>query len=200
MLALASLTVGAAVALAFVASKNNTATRVTTSGVVDIGGAFTLTDHKGRSVTEKSLLGKYSLVFFGFTYCPDVCPIALQNITAALDMLGPNSERITPIFITTDPERDTAEKIAEFVKGFHKDLIGLTGTPEQIKSAAKAYRVYYAKAMNKDAPGGYTIDHMTVIYFMGPDGKYISHFNHATPAKDMAKRINLILEHNGKAS
>ena len=201
ILALASLLVGAGLAMAlFLWSKNNQVTRVQTSGVADIGGAFKLTNHRGQPVTEKTLLGRYTLVFFGFTTCPDICPVALQNITAALEMMGSDGDRITPVFITTDPERDTVEKVAAFVKGFHEKLIGLTGTPEQVKIVAQAYRIYYSKAMNKDAPDGYSIDHSSVIYLMGRDGKYITHFRHTTTAKDMARRINLILEHIDKSS
>jgi len=200
ILALLALLAGAGLAMSLVLLKSREVLRVQTSGVAAIGGAFELTDHLGRRFTEKNLLGKYSLVFFGFTYCPDICPVALQKMTAAIDMLGTDGDRITPIFITTDPERDTVEKIAEFVKSFRKNTIGLTGSPEQIKNTARAYKIFYSKSVNKDAPGGYGMDHSSVIYLMGPDGKYITHFRASTTPGNMAKKLNLILEHNGKSS
>ena len=194
ILSLSALAIGAALAFALVSSPGRQPLRTTTSGTALIGGAFTLTDHHGKQTTEKMLLGKYSLVFFGFTYCPDVCPVAMQNVSAALDLMGTDADKIRPIFITTDPERDTVEKVAQFVSSFHKNTIGLTGTVEQIKAASKAYRVYSAKKKNADMPDGYTIDHASIIYFMGPDGKYVTHFNHSTPPNVMASRIKLIFE------
>ena len=200
LISVAALAIGAALAFAIVLSTPKGPPRIKTTGTAAIGGAFRLTNHLGRDVSEKTFLGKYSLVFFGFTYCPDICPVALQNIGAALDMMGSNADKITPIFITTDPERDTVEKVAEFVSRFHKNLVGLTGTVAQVKVATKAYRIYSAKRKNADMPDGYTIDHASIIYLMGPDGKYITHFNHTTPPKAMAARINLILEQIAKSS
>ena len=192
IISLSALAVGAALAVMLISSPGPRPGKVKTTGTAAIGGAFTLTNHHGQVVTEKSLLGKYSLIFFGFTYCPDVCPVAMQNMTAALDMLGDEADRITPVFITTDPERDTVEKVAEHVAAFHKSFIGLTGTTEQVKTASKAYRIYAAKSKNADMPDGYTINHASIIYLMGPDGKYLTHFNHSTPPKAMALRIKLI--------
>ena len=120
------------------------------------------------------------LVFFGFTYCPDVCPTALQVMAAALDKLGPKAERITPVLITVDPERDTPAQLASYVKSFHPRLVGLTGTPAEIDAVAKAYRVYVKKVPDPKSTAGYTIDHSSIIYVMGPDGAYRTHFTHAT--------------------
>ena len=181
LVSIAATFIGAALAFSLIMSSYKGAPRIQTTGVADIGGTFSLTNHRGQEITDKSLLGKFSLIFFGFTYCPDICPVALQNMTAALDMLGSNAEQITPIFITTDPERDSVEKVAEFVKGFHKSMVGLTGTVDQVKVATKVYRIYAAKKKTADMPGGYTIEHASTIYLMGRDGKYITHFNHSTP-------------------
>ena len=111
-----------------------------------VGGPFSLTDQDGRRVSEKDFLGKHMLVFFGYTYCPDICPTELQVMTAALDTLGPEAEKIQPVFVSVDPERDTPEVLKSYVENFGPRLIGLTGTPEEIAAIAKAYRVYYAKA------------------------------------------------------
>ena len=198
LISAAALAIGAAMAFAIVSLPRNGPLKIKTTGTAQIGGAFTLTNHLGQQISEKNLLGKYSLVFFGFTYCPDICPIALQNVSAALEMMGPGADQIMPIFITTDPERDTVEKVALFIKGFHKSFVGLTGTVDQVKIATKAYRIYSAKKVNPDMPGGYSIDHASIIYLMGPDGKYLTHFNHSTPPKVMASRINLIIEQIAK--
>lgn len=151
-----------------------------------IGGPFTLTDHSGKRVTDQDFRGRYMLVFFGFTYCPDVCPSGLQVIAAALDKLGPQADRITPIFISIDPERDTPAQLASYVKSFHPRLIGLTGTPAEIEPVIKAYRVYVKKVEDAKSTAGYTIDHSTFIYLMGPDGAYRTHFTHATSVDAMA--------------
>lgn len=200
ILALLALLAGAGLAMSLLLSQSKQVLKVQTSGEADIGGAFKLTDHLGQPFTEKELLGKYSLVFFGFTYCPDICPVALQKMTAAVEMMAADGDKVIPVFITTDPERDTVEKVAAFVKAFHKNTIGLTGTPEQIKSVAKAYKIFYSKSVNKDAPGGYGMDHSSVIYLMGPDGKYITHFRASATPGDMAGKLNLILQSNGKSS
>jgi cytochrome oxidase Cu insertion factor (SCO1/SenC/PrrC family) len=159
------------------------------SGVALVGGPFTLTDHNGREVTEKTFLGKYMLIFFGFTFCPDVCPTELQVITAALDEMGPAGEKIQPLFITVDPERDTPEVLKAYVSNFGPRLIGLTGTPEQVAAAAKAYRVYYAKVSNSGSAADYMMDHSTIIYLMGPDGRFVKHMTYTTDAAKLAAEL-----------
>lgn len=159
------------------------------NGVALVGGPFTLTDHTGREVTEKTFLGKYLLVFFGFTFCPDICPTELQVITAALDQMGPAGEAIQPVFITIDPARDTPEVLKAYVSNFGPRLLGLTGTPEQIAAAAKAYRVYYAKAANSGADENYVMDHSTIIYLMGPDGRFVRHMPYTTDAAKLAAEL-----------
>ena len=117
-----------------------------TSGIAKIGGPFTLTDHTGATRTEKDFRGKLMLIYFGYTYCPDVCPTALQVMSVAMQSLGDKGASVKPIFITVDPERDTAKHLSDYVKNFDAKMMGLTGTADQIKQAAKVYRVYYRKA------------------------------------------------------
>lgn len=162
----------------------------TKSGKALIGGPFELTDHTGKKVTDKDYRGKFMLVYFGFTYCPDVCPTELQNIAGALDLIGAERrKKITPIFITIDPERDTQELMASYVENFHPDLVGLTGTPEQIRKVGKAYRVYYKKVIDKDSPDGYTMDHSALVFLMDKNGYYVRHFSHGTTPKQMAEGL-----------
>src|SRR5947209_4821108 len=144
-----------------------------------IGGPFALIDHNSEPRTDKDFGGKLMLVYFGFTYCPDVCPTDLQNIGLALDMLGEAGERIQPLFITVDPARDTPEHLKDYVPMFHPRLIGLTGDAAAIHSAAAAYRAYYAQVPLKD--DDYTVDHSSFVYLMGADGEYLGFFPPGTP-------------------
>lgn len=162
-------------------------------GKAKIGGPFTLTDHNGRKVTDKTFRGKYMLVYFGFTYCPDVCPGELQVMSDALRRLGSKSKRIAPLFITIDPERDTVEQMASYVPNFSPQLIGLTGTPKQIRDVARAYKVFFNKVKDKGSSDGYTMDHSSIIYLMGPSGEFITHFPHGTTSKAIAKRLASII-------
>ncbi len=137
-----------------------------------IGGPFTLIDHTGKLRSDTEFRGKLMLIYFGYTYCPDVCPTDLMAISQAIDSLGADGETIQPIFISVDPERDTVARLAEYVSAFHPRLIGLTGSPEQIRSVALSYKAYYAKV--KDERGeDYAIDHTGVIYLIGRNGQYL---------------------------
>jgi cytochrome oxidase Cu insertion factor (SCO1/SenC/PrrC family) len=162
-------------------------------GQAMIGGPFSLTDHTGKRVTDRDFRGQTLLVFFGFTFCPDVCPSGLQVVAAALDKLGPKARDVTPLFITIDPDRDTPVQLATYVKSFHPRLVGLTGTPAEIEAAVKAYRVYAKKVVDPKSTAGYTMDHSTFIYVMGPDGAYRTHFTHTTSADAMAERLAKVL-------
>lgn len=159
-------------------------------GTALIGGPFTLVDQTGRTRTDKDFADGYMLIYFGYTYCPDVCPTALQVMSQAMDRLPPKvAAKIVPIFITIDPGRDTAAQLATYVGNFHPRLVGLTGTPEQIAAAARAYRVYYARSKENDSATDYLMDHSSVIFLMGPGGTYLTHFTHTTPADKMAEAI-----------
>lgn len=159
------------------------------TGTALVGGPFTLTDHNGKRVTDQDFRGKYMLIFFGFTFCPDVCPSELQVMSAALDELGPAGDKIQPVFITVDPLRDTPEAMKVYVSNFHPRLVGLTGSPEDIAAVAKAYRVYYAKAKGTEDKPDYLMDHSTILYLMGPDGKFVKHFTYGTDAKALAEAL-----------
>ena len=158
-----------------------------------IGGPFALTDHTGKRVTDQDFRGRYTLVLFGFTFCPDICPSALQVMSAALDKLGPKADRFVPILITVDPERDTPMQLASYVQSFHPRLVGLTGTPAEVDAVVKAYRVYVRKVTDPKSTAGYSIDHTSLIYVMGPDGAYVTHFAHTTNADVMAERLAKLL-------
>ena len=155
-----------------------------------VGGPFTLTDQTGKTVTNADFKGRYMLVYFGYTFCPDVCPTELQVMSAALDKLGPAGNNIVPIFITVDPARDTPKVMAQYVANFNPRFVGLTGSAEQIAAVAKAYRVYYAKAKGWEKAGdSYLMDHSSIIYLMGPDGKFVQHFTYTTDASGLADKL-----------
>ncbi|MCB1433238.1 MAG: SCO family protein [Alphaproteobacteria bacterium] len=160
----------------------------TGTGEALVGGPFTLVDQTGKSITDKDFRGKYMLIFFGYTYCPDVCPTELQVMMAAIDTLGPRAAEVQPIFITIDPDRDTPEVMQSYVENFGPSLVGLTGTAEQIAQVAKAYRVYYAKSGNTKTQD-YLMDHSSIIYLMGPDGLFVKHFTYTTDAAALAEGI-----------
>ncbi len=159
------------------------------SGVALVGGPFSMVDQDGKRVTEKDFLGKYMLVFFGYTYCPDVCPTELQVMTAALDQMGPEASRIQPIFVSIDPARDTPAVLKAYVGNFGPRLIGLTGTAEEVAAIAKAYRVYYAKAATSGSGTDYLMDHSSIIYLMGPDGRFVTHMAYTTDAAKLAAEL-----------
>lgn len=164
------------------------------SGTALIGGPFTMLNEKGETVTEKTYAGKYMLLFFGFTNCGDICPTELQVIAAAFSEMGATSDVITPILVTVDPERDTPQVMAEYVKNFHPRLQGLTGSAEQIAQFAKIYHIYFQKVPDLKNPANYTMDHSSILYLMGPDGKFIKHFTYTTDAKNLAERLKKVLQ------
>lgn len=157
-----------------------------------VGGGFALTDQFGKARTDADFRGQFMLVFFGFTNCPDICPVTLQTVSDALDQLGDAAAKVTPIFITVDPARDTPEVLRDYVANFHPRLVALTGNAEDIGKVAKEYRVYYAKVSGDkapDDPAAYLMDHSAIVYLMGPDGAFITHFSPGTSAADMAKGL-----------
>lgn len=158
-------------------------------GTALIGGPFELTDQTGKRVTDQAFRGKYMLVFFGYTYCPDVCPGTLQVVSAALDRLGPAGDDITPVFVTIDPARDTPEVIRDYAKSFHPRLVALTGSDTDIDKAARAYRVYYAKAKGTGSGKDYLMDHATFLYLMDKEGKFLKHFGATTNPDELANGL-----------
>jgi cytochrome oxidase Cu insertion factor (SCO1/SenC/PrrC family) len=155
-----------------------------------IGGPFTLTDQTGKQRSDTDFRGKLMVVYFGYTYCPDVCPTDLMAVTQALDALGPAAKGIQPVFITIDPERDT-KVLAQYVSAFHHSLVGLTGSPEAIRKVANLYKAFYAKVQNERG-GDYSIDHTGVIYLMGRNGEYLGFM----PPQTSPDRLTEILRKN----
>lgn len=154
-----------------------------------IGGPFQLTDQAGKTRSEGDFRGKLLLVYFGFTFCPDICPTDLQAIGLAMDQLGAAADGVQPLFITLDPERDTVAHLAQYVSLFHPRLIGLTGSAHAVNAAAEAYRVYYKRVAFQKNEADYTIDHSAFVYLMDRDGKYLGFFPPGTPAERMVEMI-----------
>jgi len=161
------------------------------SGKAAIGGAYTLVDHTGKTVTDVDFHGKAQLIYFGYAYCPDVCPTALQQIGIALSLAGNAADHYQPMFITIDSERDTPEMMAQYVtnNGFPDSLIGLTGSPEQLKQAMTVFKVIGQKIEDPDSAAGYTYDHSSIIYMMDSSGDFVDVFTHATTPRQMADRL-----------
>jgi cytochrome oxidase Cu insertion factor (SCO1/SenC/PrrC family) len=155
---------------------------------LSLGGPFSLTNQAGQPVTERDYAGRWMLVYFGYSFCPDVCPTELGTMAAALDALGPAAERVTPVFVTVDPQRDTPAALADYVARFHPRLQGLTGTPEQVAEVARRYRVYYARAQRPDMTD-YLMDHSSFIYLVGPDGRVRSLFRPDQRPEDIAATV-----------
>jgi protein SCO1/2 len=166
------------------------------TGTVAIGGPFTLTDTKGKTVTDIDLKGRYSLIFFGFTHCPDICPLALQTMTQALEAAGPAADKVVPVFITVDPERDTAEALASYMANFDPRFVALTGTQEQVNGAVQSYRGFAAKVPIRDAEGkdtgDYAMNHTGYIYLMDRNGRYAAHFQKDVPVDELAARLRAL--------
>jgi protein SCO1/2 len=163
---------------------------------VAIGGPFSLIDETGAPVTEKTYRGRHMLIFFGFTYCPDVCPTELAKIAATLDLLGQDAQRLVPLFVSIDPERDTPEALAQYTELFHPAIVGLTGSEQQIAAVARAFRVYYNKVKTGPEPDAYTMDHSAFIYLMGPDGGFRQFFSPQATPEQMAAAIRAELARN----
>jgi cytochrome oxidase Cu insertion factor (SCO1/SenC/PrrC family) len=153
-----------------------------------IGGPFALTDQNGTRRTDADFRGKLVLVYFGFTYCPDVCPTDLLQMALAVDQLGQAGEMVQLVFITVDPERDTPEHLKQYMPLFHPRFVGLTGDAIAIRAAARAYRAYYKKVEWGDR-SDYTVDHSAFIYLMGRDGEYLGFFPPGASAERLAETI-----------
>lgn len=187
--------VGAAAALALLPeARQQLLPPQAATGKAMVGGPFSLIDGSGKRVTDKDFRGRYMLVFFGFTSCPDICPAGMQLMSAALENLGAKADRIAPIFITVDPERDTPPKLDAYVRNFSPRFVGLTGTPEDIAAVAKVYKVYYKKAQSDaGAPGEYGMDHTSIIYVMDPNGDFVTHFTPTTTVDEMTAALDKLL-------
>jgi len=154
-----------------------------------IGGPFTLVDQDGKAFSSEQLKGKPTLIYFGYTFCPDVCPTSLLLMETAMDQLGPDAnKKVNLVFITVDPERDTPKLLKGYVPNFGPTFIGLTGTPEQIAAATRAYRVYFQKVPGKEG-SPYLMDHSSIVYLLDRNGRFVSHFTHEAKAEAIAAAV-----------
>ena len=158
-----------------------------------VGGPFALENGSGQTVTDRDFRGKYMLVYFGYTFCPDVCPTTLNAVADALDRLGPQADALRPVFVTVDPRRDTPAAMKRYTAAFTPRLIGLTGTPEQIAKVAKEYRVYYAEHRTGPGPNDYSMDHSSVLYLMGPDGKFVAPLRADESGEELATELRKLM-------
>ncbi|MEO0618953.1 MAG: SCO family protein [Pseudomonadota bacterium] len=194
---LSAFVVGAGGALLL--NSTSTGSAITSSGATKttgkalIGGPFRMVSHKGEAVTHKTLEGRHTLMFFGFTHCPDICPASLQVTSEALELLGDTAKDVQPVFVTVDPGRDTPEVLKSYLEDFDDRIIGLTGTEAQTNTIAKAYRIYHAKVADPNSEGGYTVDHSAYLYLMSPQGAYIKHFPPAVQAEELAAGLKAAL-------
>ncbi len=169
---------------------HQTAIDDTSSGNALITADFTLQNGEGKTIDAKNLRGKYLLVYFGFTNCPDICPTTLLLMSNAIGQLEPEQQaKMQPIFITVDPERDTPKVASTYAGHFSKNFMGLSGTTAQIKHAADSFKVFYSKVAQKDSALGYVVDHSSFIYLMGPDGTYIMHFASNVSEQELKKEL-----------
>lgn len=159
----------------------------------DIGGPFTLVDHTGKTVTDQDVITGPTLLYFGYTFCPDVCPLDNARNAEAVEILDERGVEVTPVFVSIDPQRDTPEVMAEFVDVFHPRMIGLGGTPEQVKAASKAYKTYYKK-QDTDDEEYYLIDHSTFTYLVFPEQGFVEFFKREDSADQMADRVQCFIE------
>jgi len=190
--ALLLLTGGALILRAYTPSPPSLATTV---GEADVRSEFSLIDQTGTAVTEADFAGRWQLVFFGFTNCPDICPTTLAYMASVLDLLGPRAEQVAPLFITVDPARDTVPVMAEYVSNFHPRLVGLTGSDAQVADAAQSFRTWYTRVEEKTAPDGYLMAHAGYIYLMRPDGRFETVVQERDqPPEELARRISTLID------
>lgn len=162
-------------------------------GIPQIGGDFSLNDQHGMKRSTSEFRGKYQLIYFGYSFCPDICPLGLQNMSGALNAMGRDLDDVVPIFVTVDPERDTVENLKIYASNFHPKFLMLTGTPEEIAPVLKNYKVYAAKAKPDGTMADYLMDHSTLIYLMDRDGHFLKSFPHTTSPQELGKAVTTIL-------
>src|SRR5262245_22984597 len=175
--------------------KSSRGETVVSTGTATIGGPFTLVATNGQMVTDKTYRGKWTLIYFGYTFCPDACPTVLTNLSIALNLLRNEADKVQPLFITVDPKRDTRQVLADYLKSFDPRIIGLTGSKEQTAAVAKAYRVY-VESSPAESSDNYLVDHSSYVYLMDPSAKFTGVIAGATPGDEMAAQLHkLMSEH-----
>lgn len=188
---LAAVAAGVAVAVLWVTAPNGETGPAPSS----VGGPFTLVAHTGETVTEADFLDKPTVYYFGFTYCPDVCPMGLQSLARALQIADLDAGDVNSVFVSVDPERDTPEAMASYVSAdvFPPGLVGLTGNEEQVAAAAQAFRVYYQRVDTPESAADYLIDHSSILYLMDAQGRFVEPFTHADAPEDIAAGLTRLL-------
>lgn len=162
---------------------------------VGIVSRYLLMDHKGRAVSDQDFRGSFQLIAFGYTFCPDICPTTLAEMSLIMDKLGKTSERLQPLFVSVDPERDTPEVLARYTAYFHPRIIGLTGSPELVRRVADHFKVRYEKHWEPGAEKDkYSVDHSAGMYLLGPDGRFLAKFAYASPPQEIADRLKVMLD------
>lgn len=151
--------------------------------------SFTLSDHRGEAVTQRTYRGDWLLVFFGFTNCPDICPTTLGDLARVMDRLGPDAAQVTPLFISIDPARDRVKTLADYVSAFHPAIVGLTGSDAQVAAAAREFKAYYEKLPREAAPDGYSMSHTSAVYLMSPEGGFVRTYRYGTPPDEIVKDL-----------
>ncbi|EAQ04660.1 probable lipoprotein [Pseudooceanicola batsensis HTCC2597] len=187
----------AALAAAGLAAYGSRAPNGTASAAPSVKADFELTGHDGVMRTEDDFKGKWTLVFFGFTNCPDVCPTTLAEIAQTLDDLGPKAEAVQPLFISVDSDRDRPGDLAEYVPQFHPSILGLAGTPEQIKDAAASFKIFYERVPEDTAPDGYTMGHTSQVFLFDPDGGFVRLYGYGTPAPEITADLRARIDAHG---
>src|SRR5574340_415655 len=162
---------------------------------VGIVSRYLLMDHKGRAVSDQDFRCRFQLIAFGYTFCPDICPTTLAEMSVVMDKLGKRSERLQPLFVSVDPERDTPEVLARYTAFFNPRIIGLTGSPELVRRVADHFKVRYEKHWEPGAAKDqYSVDHSAGMYLLGPDGRFLVKFAYAMPVQEIAERLKAILD------
>ena len=189
LLAGAGLVVGATLAgfTAMVGGQNPQQTRSASISVADIGGPFTLTDTGGEPFTEKNLIGRPAAIFFGFTFCPDICPTTLYELTGLMRELGPQADAIDFVFVSVDWERDGPQQVSRYLQAFDRRMIGLSGTQAQVEAAAGAFKIHVQRVPLED--GGYTMDHTASVLLMGPDGRFTGTLDYDEPRETKLEKL-----------
>jgi len=184
-----------ALGVAWVSLVEIPAPKVATSGTAAIGGPFTLVSTNDGNVTDQTYRGKWLLIFIGYTFCPDACPTALNNISVALEKLGADADKLQPLFVTVDPQRDTREVLAEYLKSFDSRIIGLTGPQDQIDRVVKEYRVYVASQKSDTGDDNYLVSHSAYIYLMDPQGKFVNVIQGSKDGEEIASWLRKQMAH-----